>query len=73
MITIDGKEYTEDQLTKEQKYVVSQIQDIETKLNGFRFQMDQLLVAKQTFSDMLVNSVSGESEDEQVAAEADRS
>jgi hypothetical protein len=73
MITIDGKEYTEDQLTNEQKYVVSQIQDIETKLNGFRFQMDQLLVAKQTFSDMLVNSVSGESEDEQVAAEADRS
>lgn len=73
MISIDGKEYTEDQLTDSQKYVVSQIQDIEVKLKSIRFQMDQLLVARQSFSDMLVSSVNEGAEDEQVAAEADRS
>ena len=66
MITIDGVEYTEDQLTDAQKYLVSQIQDIESKLSSLRFQLDQLTVSKQGFSDLLVKSF--EEKDEQVAA-----
>jgi hypothetical protein len=62
MITIDGVEYTEDQLTDAQKYMVAQVQDIDDKIGKVRFQLDQLHVAKQGFSDLLVNSFKSEDE-----------
>ena len=62
MITIDGVEYTEDQLTDAQKYMVAQVQDIDDKIGKVRVQLDQLHVAKQGFTDLLVKSF--ESEDE---------
>lgn len=62
MITIDGVEYTEDQLSDSQKYMVAQVQDIDDKISKVRFQLDQLHVAKQGFSDLLVNSFKSEDE-----------
>ena len=62
MITIDGVEYTEDQLSDPQKYMVAQVQDIDDKISKLRFQIDQLSVAKQGFSDLLVNSFKSEDE-----------
>jgi hypothetical protein len=62
MITIDGIEYTEDQLSDSQKYMVAQVQDIDDKIGKVRFQLDQLHVAKQGFSDLLVNSFKSEDE-----------
>jgi hypothetical protein len=63
LVTINGVEYTEDQLTDEQKYLLAQVQDIDVKLKSLQFQADQLVAAKNVFSDKLVESVK-ESEDE---------
>lgn len=57
MVTIDGVEYTEDQLTEEQKYMVAQLQDLEQKLSQLRFQTDQLNVAKNAFTNALIGSL----------------
>lgn len=57
MITIDGTEYTEEQLTDTQKYLVAQVQDIQGKVQNLQFQLDQLNVAKDAFSNQIVTSV----------------
>lgn len=57
MITVDGVEYNEDDLTDEQKYLVNQVRDIETKLGRLSFEADQLNAAKKLFSDTLVQSL----------------
>jgi len=56
MITIDGVEYTEDQLSDEQKYLIAQVQDVDSKLRNLQFQADQLNAARRVFSDSLVES-----------------
>jgi seryl-tRNA synthetase len=56
MITIDGVEYTEDQLSDEQKYLIAQVQDVDSKLRNLQFQADQLNAARKAFSDSLVES-----------------
>lgn len=57
MITIDDKEYAEDDLNDQQKYLVAQVQDIQTKMQNLQFQLDQLSVAKDAFSNQVVLSV----------------
>lgn len=66
MITIDDKEYAEDDLNDQQKYLVAQVQDIQTKMQNLQFQLDQLSVAKDAFSNQVVLSVR---ESDEAAAE----
>ena len=60
MVTIDGVEYEADDLTDEVKYMIAQVKDIDDKLASLRFQMDQLTVAKNAFSDAVVKAVKDE-------------
>lgn len=60
MVTIDGVEYEADDLTDEVKYMIAQVKDIDDKLASLRFQMDQLTVAKNAFSDAIVKAVKDE-------------
>ena len=60
MITIDGVEYAEEDLTEEVKYLVAQVKDIDERLAGLRFQADQLVAAKNAFSDAIVKSLQGD-------------
>lgn len=64
MITIDGVEYAEEDLTEEVKYLVAQVNDIDQKLTGLRFQADQLGAAKNAFSDAIVKSLQGDNHSE---------
>lgn len=57
MITIDGIEYLEEDLSEESKYYISQIQDIENGMAGFRFKLDQLNAAKKGFTEALLKSI----------------
>ena len=57
MITINDVEYQEEDLTDEVKYMIAQVKDIDDKLASLRFQMDQLTVAKNAFSDAVVKAV----------------
>jgi hypothetical protein len=63
MITIDGKEYKEEDLNDEQKYLVAQLQNIEVQLNNLRFQADQLTAAKKMFSDAMMQSLSEQTDE----------
>ena len=57
VITIDGTEYTNADLSNEQKYLIAQIKDLQTKAQNVRFQLDQLTVAKDAFTNALMKSV----------------
>jgi hypothetical protein len=61
-ITINDKEYTEDQLTDQQKVMINHIGDLERKIGSTQFNLDQLTVGRDAFVKML--SVSLEPVDE---------
>ena len=63
-ITINDKEYTEDQLTDQQKVMINHIGDLERKIGSTQFNLDQLQVGKQAFVDMLGNSLTAEEEED---------
>jgi uncharacterized protein YdeI (BOF family) len=56
-ITINDKEYTEDQLTNEQKVMINHIGDLDRKINSTQFNLDQLNVGRKAFMDMLNESL----------------
>lgn len=60
VITINDKEYTEDQLADQQKVMINHIADLERKINSTQFNLDQLQVGKQAFLDMLTKSLEEE-------------
>jgi hypothetical protein len=56
-ITINDKQYTEDQLTDEQKVILNHIADLERKMGSARFNLDQLSVGRDAFMKMLDDSL----------------
>ncbi len=60
VITINDKEYTEDQLMDQQKVMINHIRDLERKIGSTQFNLDQLQVGKQAFLDMLTKSLEEE-------------
>jgi hypothetical protein len=67
VITIDGKEYSQDDLTQDQSYFINQIRDLQTKAGSLKFQLDQVTVAQNAFTNQLIQSVKTEDkEDDEV-------
>ena len=66
-ITINGTDYTEDQLTDQQKVMINHVADLDRKMGSAQFNLDQLAVGKQAFMDMLTKSLEADTTD--VAAE----
>jgi hypothetical protein len=62
MITIDGKEYDFEELEDNQKAMVNHVASLNNKIAQARFDLDQLQVAQDAFSKMLVASVNETSE-----------
>jgi hypothetical protein len=60
VITINDKEYTQDQLTDQQKVMINHIGDLERKIGSTQFNLDQLQVGRQAFLDMLTKSLEEE-------------
>jgi len=63
IITINGTDYTEDQLTDEQKAMINHIADLDRKIGSARFNLDQLQVGRDAFVNMLTASLSKETEE----------
>jgi len=57
MITIDGKEYDYDELENNEQYLVNQIRDLNAKIAQAQFGLDQIRVAQDSFTKMLIASV----------------
>ena len=56
-ITINDKDYTEDQLTDQQKVIINHIADLDRKIRSTQFNLDQLTVGKDAFVNMLTASL----------------
>jgi hypothetical protein len=66
-IYINDKEYTEDQLTDQQKVMVNHVADLDRKIGSTQFNLDQLNVGREAFMKMLVASL-----EESAAEEAEQ-
>ena len=64
VIEINGTEYTEDQLTDQQKVIINHIADLDRKIRSTQFNLDQLTVGKDAFVNMLTASLATETETE---------
>ena len=63
-LNLFDKEYLLDDLTDEQKVMVNHIADLENKINGTAFNLNQLTVGKEAFIERLEASLNEESEEE---------
>lgn len=62
-ITINDVDYTEDQLTDEQKVLINHVADLDRKIGSTRFNLDQLQVGRDAFMNMLTASLKKETEE----------
>ena len=69
VITIEGKEYKTEDLSQDQNYFINQIKDLQAKGASLRFQLDQVTVAQNAFTNSLIQSVKGSEEEESVTDE----
>ena len=71
VITIDGTEYKEEDLSQDQSYFINQIRDLQAKAANLKFQLDQVTVAQNAFTNSLIQSVKGEEEESVTDENAD--
>ena len=71
VITIDGKEYNQEDLSQDQNYFINQIKDLQAKAANLKFQLDQITVAQNAFTNSLIQSVKGSEENETTASAKD--
>ena len=57
IVSINGTEYKESEFNDEQKYLLSQVRDLEVQLNTLKMQSDQRQAAYNLFTDQLIASV----------------
>ena len=60
VINIDGKEYNQEDLSQDQTYFINQIKDLQAKSASLRFQLDQVTVAQNAFTNSLIASLKSE-------------
>ena len=56
-MTINNKKYFIEDLTDEQKVLFNHVADLDRKLSSARFNLDQLTVGRDSFVNMLAQSV----------------
>ena len=57
VITINDVDYTEDQLTDQQKVMINHINSLQQKISSAQFNLDQLNVGRDAFVKMLAESL----------------
>jgi len=60
LITINDKEYTEEELTNDQKVMINHITDLDRKIGSTQFNLDQLQVGRKAFMSLLEASLEAE-------------
>ena len=68
-IVVNDVEYNLDDLTAEQSAMLNHIQDLDRKLSGARFNVEQLSFGREAFVNALVNSLEAPPQETEVAAE----
>ena len=57
VVSINGTDYIEDDLDERQRYLINQIRDLQLKSNNLRFQLDQIVVAQERFTEELIKAL----------------
>jgi len=57
VININGKEYDSDTMSDKEKYHIAQIKDLQSQESKLMFQLDAVRVAKNVFTNSLIQSV----------------
>tara|TARA_Y100000361_G_C10943748_1_gene230126 strand:+ start:192 stop:413 length:222 start_codon:yes stop_codon:yes gene_type:complete len=57
VISIDGKNYNQTDMSDEQKYLIAQIRDLQNKASQAKFQLDQFQVGLNFFTEKLITSI----------------
>jgi hypothetical protein len=65
VININGTEYNEADFSDQQKYLIAQIKDLQVKANNFRFQLDQVQVSLNAFTNSLISELEKSPQEEQ--------
>ena len=60
VINIDGKEYTTEAFDDTQKYVVTQIRNLQAKQLQAKMELDQVQIALQVYTNQLIASLKKE-------------
>ena len=68
VITINDIDYTEDQLSDQQKVIINHVADLDRKIRSAQFNLDQLTVGREAFVNMLTASLASADSVEQVEA-----
>lgn len=66
VININGTNYNTDDLSDKQKYLIAQIKDLQDKANNFKFQLDQVQVSLNSFTNALIKELEKETEEDKV-------
>jgi len=65
VININGTKYTEEDFNDEQRYLLNQIRSCKAKATQLKFDLDQIKVAEQAFSQGFLVSVEASKEEEE--------
>jgi len=64
VVSINGTDYIEDDLDERQRYLINQIRDLQLKSNNLRFQLDQVVVAQERFTEELIKALEENTKEE---------
>jgi len=62
-ITINDVDYTEDQLTDQQKVMINHVADLDRKIKSTQFNLDQLSVGRSAFMNLVTASLEAPAEE----------
>jgi len=62
-ISINDVEYTEDQLTDQQKVMINHVADLDRKIKSTQFNLDQLSVGRSAFMNLITASLEAPAEE----------
>lgn len=63
IININGTDYSQDDLSQEQKYMIAQVKDLQMKAAQTKFQLDQIQVSLDHFTNKVIESIEGKGQD----------
>ena len=63
IININGTDYSQDDLSQEQQYMIAQVKDLQVKAAQTKFQLDQIQVSLDHFTNKVIESIEDKEQD----------
>jgi hypothetical protein len=63
IININGTDYSQNDLSQEQQYMIAQVKDLQMKAAQTKFQLDQIQVSLDHFTNKVIESIEDKGQD----------